>query len=280
MKLTTPLSSSLFIAFSLAAPSSRLADRIARRETRRADGISHLTHPMIPAGSGEKEALINGVTNVTHVEYSGNWAGAVIENPPSGQTWNKVSAQITVPTPSAPSSASGTYAASAWVGIDGDTCQSAILQGGVDFYAVRSGSGTRVSYDAWYEWFPDYAYDFSGISISAGNVIQMSVQATSKTAGSVTLQNLSTGQTVTKSITSSASLCGTNAEWIVEDFQSGNSQVPFANFGTVTFSNTVAGTSGSSQGNGGSTILDIKQGNTVYTDVTVPSSSQVSVRYV
>lgn len=111
-------------------------------------------------------------------------------------------------------------------------------------------------------------------------MIQMSVQATSLKAGSVTLENLSTGQTVTKSLSSSASLCGTNAEWIVEDFESGNSEVPFANFGTVTFSNTVAGTSSSSQGNSGSSILDIKQGNTVYTDVTIPSSSQVVVKYV
>ncbi|KAL9617815.1 MAG: hypothetical protein Q9160_007420 [Pyrenula sp. 1 TL-2023] len=280
MKFSYILSSSVLATFTLAAPSNRLADRIARRESRRAEGVSRLTHPMIPAGSGTKETFVNGVTNETHVEYSGNWAGAVIENPPSGQTWNKVSAQITVPTPSAPSSASGTYAASAWVGIDGDTCQNAILQGGVDFYAVRSGSGTRVSYDAWYEWFPDFAHDFTGISISAGNVIQMSVQATSLTAGSVTLENLSTGQTVTKSLTSSASLCGTNAEWIVEDFQSGNSQVPFANFGTVTFSNAVAGTSSSSQGTSGATILDIRQGSTVYTDVSIPSSNQVSVRYV
>ena len=44
---------------------------------------------------------------------------------------------FTVPTPS------GSGAASAWVGIDGDTCETAILQTGVDFTV----SGGEVSYD-------------------------------------------------------------------------------------------------------------------------------------
>lgn len=45
------------------------------------------------------------------------------------------------------------YAASAWVGIDGDTADNSILQTGVDFYA----EGGEVGFDAWYEWYPDYA---------------------------------------------------------------------------------------------------------------------------
>ena len=44
---------------------------------------------------------------------------------------------FTVPTPS------GEGSASAWVGIDGDTCDNAILQTGVDFTV----SGGSVSYD-------------------------------------------------------------------------------------------------------------------------------------
>ena len=50
---------------------------------------------------------------------------------------------FTVPTPREPSDGSGAHAASAWVGIDGDTCGNAILQTGVDFN-VNGGS---VSYD-------------------------------------------------------------------------------------------------------------------------------------
>jgi hypothetical protein len=57
-------------------------------------------------------------------------------------TWTAVTATFVIPTPSAPSGQSTAYA-SAWVGIDGDTCGSAILQTGVDFN-VESG---KVSYD-------------------------------------------------------------------------------------------------------------------------------------
>jgi hypothetical protein len=48
-------------------------------------------------------------------------------------TFTAVTGKFTVPTPKKPSGSSGTHAASAWVGIDGDTCETAILQTGVDF---------------------------------------------------------------------------------------------------------------------------------------------------
>jgi len=217
-------------------------------------------------------------TNITHEEYSSNWAGVVL-NSPKG-TYKSVTATFVVPTPKAPSGgSSGTeYSASAWVGIDGDTCGTAILQTGVDFN-VQNG---KVSYDAWYEWYPDYAYDFSGIPISAGNTIQLTVTATSTKAGSAVIKNLSTGKSVTKSLTSTAALCQQDAEWIVEDFEEGSSLVPFANFGTVTFSSASAGlNAGGSVGpsGSGSNLIDIKQGSTVLTSSSA-SSGSATVSYV
>lgn len=120
--------------------------------------------------SANTKSKINSATNSTSdVQYSSNWSGATLVTPPSGQTFNAVSGTFTVPTPSAPSGVSATdgeYAASAWVGIDGNTYSTAILQTGVDFTVDTNGD---VSYDAWYEWYPDYAYDFD-IDISAGDV--------------------------------------------------------------------------------------------------------------
>lgn len=52
-------------------------------------------------------------------------------------TWRSVTGTITVPTPT------GSGSASAWVGIDGDTCETAIVQTGLDFTI----SGGEVSYD-------------------------------------------------------------------------------------------------------------------------------------
>lgn len=203
--------------------------------------------------------------NTKYPQYSSNWAGAV----QIGKGFNKVTGTITVPRASGGSNA----AASAWVGIDGDTCQSAILQTGVSFY----GDG---SFDAWYEWIPDYSYSFSNFDLSVGDVIRMTVDATSKTKGVATLENLTTGRSVSHTFTNTPStLCETNAEWIVEDFEEGSSLVPFANFGTVTFTNaTASGSSGTITPNG-STIIDIESSKgQVLTDCSA-SSSGVTCRY-
>ena len=132
---------------------------------------------------------------------------------------------------------------------------------------------------AWYEWYPDYAYDFSGISFSAGDSVQVTVTATSTKAGTAKIENLTTGKTVTKSITSSYALCEQDAEWIVEDFEENGGLVAFADFGTVTFTGASAGKSSGSSGPSGATIIDIEQNSKVLTSVST-SSSSVTVEYV
>lgn len=257
----------VLLATAAAALPSR-SERLQARLGRRAAG----THQSQP-----KQLIENPVTtvsNVSHVEYSSNWAGAVLIA--NSATYKSVTGTFTVPTPSKPSGGgSGSYSASAWVGIDGDTCGSAILQTGVDFTI----SGSSVSFDGWYEWYPDYAYDFSGITFSAGDVVTLTVTATSTKAGTAVIENVTKGKTVTKSITSSSALCEENAEWIVEDYEEGSSLVPFADFGTVTFTNAEATTSSGTVGPSGATIIDIEQSNKVLTSVSTTSSS-VTVSYV
>ncbi|KAH6884455.1 peptidase A4 family protein [Thelonectria olida] len=205
--------------------------------------------------------------NDAQVSYSSNWAGAVS----IGKGYNKVVGTITVPEVSGSDGA----AASAWVGIDGDTCQTAILQTGISFYA----DGT---FDAWYEWIPDYAYSFSGFSVSVGDKIKMEVDASSKTTGVATLQNLTTGKKVTHSFSGTPStLCETNAEWIVEAFQENGSQVDLADFGTVSFTGASAsGTSGAVTLSSAE-IIDISPdgGSTVLTSCSAGSST-VTCKYI
>ncbi|KAH6608292.1 peptidase a4 family [Trichoderma cornu-damae] len=203
--------------------------------------------------------------NTKYPQYSSNWAGAV----QIGTGYNRVTGTIIVPRATGGTNA----AASAWVGIDGDTCQTAILQTGVSFYSDGS-------YDAWYEWIPDYSYSFSNFALSEGDQIRMTVDASSKTKGVATLENLTTGKSVSHTFTNPPStLCETNAEWIVEDFQEGSSLVPFANFGTVTFTNATASGSSGTITPSGSTIIDIEssQGK-ILTDCSA-SSSGVTCRY-
>jgi len=250
------LTNLLLASAALAAPSSRLGARLARRRENR------LSQPV-----NRVEAPEGGDSNV---EYSSNWAGAVWAE--GDGTFTTVTGTFTVPTPSG----SVGSAASAWVGIDGDTCDTAILQTGVDFTVTDDGA----SYDAWYEWYPDYAYDFSGITISAGDVIVTTVTAYSTTSGIATIENLTTGQTVNQELTSSYALCEENAEWIVEDFEEGDSLVPFADFGTVTFTSaTASGPSGTTYTPEGATIIDIEQNDKVLTSVTTGDAT-ATVKYV
>ena len=109
----------------------------------------------------------------------------------------------------------------------------------------------------------------------------MTVTASSTKAGLAKLENLTTGKSVTHTFgTQSAALCEQNAEWIVEDFSSGNSLVPFANFGTVTFTGAAATlASGSTAGVTGATIIDIKQGSKVLTSCGTSGSSTVTCKY-
>lgn len=133
-----------------------------------------------------------------------------------------------------------------------------------------------------YEWYPDYAYDFSGIDISEGDTIKVTVTVTSKSAGVATVENVSTGTTKTHTFSSSstqADLCEYNAEWIVEDFEQGSSLVSFADFGTVEFTSASAIKSGSTVGVTGAQILDIQQSSKVLTTCSTPSSSSVKCVY-
>jgi len=136
-----------------------------------------------------------------------------------------------------------------------------------------------LSRTAWYEWYPAASYDFSGIVISAGDVIQLTVNASSTTSGTASINNLTNGQAVSKKLTSSSPLCGQDAEWIVEDYMEGSSLVPFADFGTVTF------TSAKASGNGaytpsGATITEIQQNNNQVLTSTSLTGSSVTIKYL
>jgi Peptidase A4 family len=262
MKFLTFASTLLLVGSAVAAPNTakRFANHAKRAANSRTQG-----KPINRVSPGP----VAESSNDTFVSYSSNWAGAVL----IGSGYKSVTGTFTVPTPST------TGSGAAWVGIDGDTCGTAILQTGIDW----TKSGSSVTYDAWYEWYPDYSYDFSGITLAAGNTIKVTVTASSLTGGTATVTNVSTGKTVTHTFSnegSLGSLCETNAEWIVEDYEEGSTLVPFANFGTVTFTGCSALEGSTTVGTTGATIIDIKQNNKVLTDCSVPSSSSVQCTYV
>lgn len=118
MKFVTAASALLLAGSAVAAPgTARRAERHRQR-----------------AASGRKGNPINRIeapsTNISNVEYSSNWAGAIL----IGTGYKSVTGTFTVPTPST------TGSGSAWVGIDGDTCATAILQTGIDW--TKSGNSS------------------------------------------------------------------------------------------------------------------------------------------
>ncbi|KAI1324742.1 acid proteinase [Xylariaceae sp. FL0255] len=272
--ITATTITTALLCVDLASAAKFTEARRARHAERRAAGSAiRSSAPKIPSTGLNAVQQMQIASNGTdrNVEYSSNWAGAVLV----GSGYTSVTGTFTVPTPS------GEGAASAWVGIDGDTATNSILQAGLDFYSEDG----EVSFDAWYEWYPDYAYDFTGISISSGDQVKVTVTADTTSSGTAVIENLTTNQTVTHSFSGeSDSLQELNAEWIVEDFEEGNSLVDFADFGTVTFTNAVATTSSGStvaagDDNGELTILDIEQDGTVLTSVSVEGDS-VTVKYL
>ncbi|CAP78998.1 Aspergillopepsin-2 [Penicillium chrysogenum] len=250
MKFAVAIFSTTLLATSVIA-SPLASQREAHSEIQRSvQGPRRTTRPRNP---GTSEVLY--LNQTSQETYSSKWAGAVL----IGTGYTSVSGEITVPIPHLPNGANSytNYCASAWVGIDGDTCSTAILQAGIDF-CIQGGF---ISYNAWYEWYPDYAHNFSNIQILPGDVIKMTVDATSKSSGFVTIENLSTGVSVMHIFPYSlrGDLCEFNAEWIVEDFSVNNALAPFADFGTVVFSNAVASRGGDTYGPLGATIMDIYQ---------------------
>ncbi|KAJ4477903.1 concanavalin A-like lectin/glucanase domain-containing protein [Lentinula edodes] len=276
--------------FAIPSGKQRMASRRSRRSevTRQSKPVNLIANPQTTT-----------VTNTSHVEYSENWAGAVLVA--STATYKAVTGTFVVPTPES-TGGSSEQCASAWVGIDGDTCDSAILQTGVDFCVT----GSSVSYDGWYEfyvtWYEitffsvdnnyilthagiltnlDSADDFSGISFSAGDSVTVTATVISTTEGTLTIENNTKGTTVSKTVSSSSKLCEYNAEWIVEDFEECGSTcelVPFANFGTVEFTGAEATTSSGTVTPAAATLIDIEQSK-VLTSVSL-SGSSVIVSYV
>jgi hypothetical protein len=268
MKFTnTILTTAVLAGTSLAAPRSGLAERLQARGV-----LSRQSNP-----SDRNGVLLKEGSDGNNVEYSKNWAGVVREKPPASATYTAVSATFTVPEPTATDDSGNMQAVSAWVGIDGDTYTQAILQTGVDAY-IQDGKKT---YDAWYEWYPQNAENFD-LGLTAGDVIVAKVESSSPSEGVAILENESTGQSVTKTLnapSTSATLGGQNAEWIVEDFNSGSTMVPLVDFGEIDFTGAQAKANGVDYGVDNAAILDIQQNGDVKAHVEVLSDTEFSVIY-
>ena len=145
------------------------------------------------------------------------WAGAVIEQPPTG-TFTKVSGQFVLPKAFIPPGGQQgkQYAAAFWVGIG----SSPLLQAGVDSIVSPEG---KHEYSAWYEWFPEPSETLGGLDLAAGDKIEVVIETDSPTAnGTMIVHNLTKNKKASKTLPSPSGQTpgDTTANWIVEDYVS------------------------------------------------------------
>ncbi len=144
---------------------------------------------------------------------------------------------------------------------------------------VRNGQAT---YSAWYEWFPDYMRTFSSLKVIPGDEIKATVEARSRTSGTATVENLTTGkkaQHTWRDASDLGELCQTNAEWIVEDFSVGGKLIPFADFGRVRFENASYVAVGQTHGVRGAMEVNIAHDNDVLARCRKEGRSAVECTY-
>ncbi|PYI05728.1 concanavalin A-like lectin/glucanase [Aspergillus sclerotiicarbonarius CBS 121057] len=208
-----------------------------------------------------------------------NWAGAIQEASGTA-TFSYVAATFTLPsvTPTAASS-DDTQAASFWVGIDGATGQNQIWQAGVDIY-VENGETTFLG---WYEWYPADTVSFE-MDFSIGDVIVASVESTSSSEGVAILENLTTGKNVTATASapsSSSTLVGQTAEWILEDLAIDGDGLTLINFGEAYFTGCTAKAAGKTVNLDDAELYAVEDStsNHVQAAPTIVSSTELKVTY-
>ncbi|KAJ7247137.1 peptidase G1 [Mycena haematopus] len=204
---------------------------------------------MIKIGEARKRNRLNGRAAGATVTSS-NWCGAAL----TGSGFSSVVGTWTVPTISVRSgqSASSDPALAQWVGIDGFSNE-ALIQGGT----LSELNGRTQENFAWTEMLPASLRQVS-LTVDTGDSITTNVTMTSATAGRVTIENNTRGTSIVGTVSGGTRLSAASAEWILEDFESGSSLVPFAAFPTSSFTGAAV-QSGKSVSPSGATLIDIVQ---------------------
>jgi hypothetical protein len=165
------------------------------------------------------------ISGASETAESTNWSGYVA----TGSHFTSASAQWVVPTvqPSETTEYSAT-----WVGIDGAT-NSSLIQAGTE----QDTSGGKTTYYAWYELLP--ALSIPVEYVSPGDEMKVSIVEDSPGTWTITIADLTSGQTVSGSVAYSTPQA--SAEWIEEaPHSAAGQQLTLADFGTAQFTNLAA----------------------------------------
>jgi hypothetical protein len=122
-----------------------------------------------------------------------------------------------------------------WIGIGGYS-DTTLIQAGTEHDSISG----REAYSAWYELLPEESVNIKTVQIHPGDKIDASITLinSATNAWSIYIYDTTTGQKFNKSFTYNSSRL--SAEWIVERPTTNNGLSPLANFGSVTFTNSMA----------------------------------------
>lgn len=190
------------------------------------------------------------------------WAGAMLDK----EAYDGVSAKLIVPAPKVPSGGndSATNCMTMWLGIGG-TCNR-MLQGGITA-CVQDG---KPIYRTWLARNPDWSTGLA--EIKEGDEIRIVVITIGKDKGYVQVENLTTGKKQGANVALQYyPLCQNKVLWMVQPYTSG---YPFAEFGTVGFTDAYASLGQKTFNITDATLFEIKEDNkeltkSKYTDNTV-----------
>jgi hypothetical protein len=175
-----------------------------------------------------------------NANQSNNWFGynqGALEQ--GGKLFNSISGQWTVPTATQHIKGQQEFSSS-WLGIGGgclDTSCSAtdstLIQAGTEQDVDSSG---KASYSTWYELIPAPSIS-TPLAVKAGDVVSSTIAETVPEVWSISLKNVTTGQSWSTTVPYSSSYA--TAEWIEETpltFGTGGAGLSsLPNLGTVTF---------------------------------------------
>jgi Peptidase A4 family len=231
-----------------------------------------------------KPKLIAPLTSDALPHRTPTWSGAIIPAPPADPVrW--VEGSWTVPSLALPPDAPDgrVYAASPWIGIDGDGGSPDILQAGCDGEVTLSGGTAKSRFRLWYEWYPGSSNYVTNIPIAPGDVLAAVIKLAPGSVADATVLLTNQSRRLAAPFTVRAKqgfpLVGNCAEWIVEC----NPQLgALGNFGIVNFGGCRAGTaSGATAGVANAIpVVMVDAYNRVLSNGTVAGPDSVRVNYV
>ena len=193
------------------------------------------THVRAARAGGRHAPAVSEVT--APIAVSPNWSGYVSYAPSVNDgSFNQVSAQWVEPVVSCPRQDAWTLF---WVGFDGwPTTDGSVEQGGTSARCL----GGVAQYSAFYEMYPRQAVTDT-FPIHALDTIEASVSFSNATqVFTITVTDLTTGQSTTETPTCQTACPRTSAEWIAESPSHFGTRrwFPLADYGTVKFTSATA----------------------------------------